>query len=139
MKKQYFAILLAVVGVFGLSAGVRAEDQDAVVVNVPYDFVAGSRVLPAGTYTVSRRDSSGARETLVISSRETKASVLVLPTFFAEGRFQNPHVDFETVGSVHFLSQIRTSDGVYTLAMPISATKVARMDQHRDASQSGGN
>jgi hypothetical protein len=139
MKKQYFAILLALVGVFGLSAGARAEDQDAVIVNVPYDFVAGSRVLPAGTYTVSRRDSSGARETLVISSRETKTSVLVLPTFFAEGGSQNPHLDFETVGTKHFLSQIQTSAGVYTLAVPTSATKVARMDQHREASQSGGN
>jgi hypothetical protein len=139
MKKQYFAILLTVVGVFGLSAGARAEDQDAVVVNVPYDFVAGSRVLPPGTYTVSRRDSSGARETLVISSRETKASVLVLPTFFAEGRSQNPHLDFETVGNRHFLSLIQTSHGVYTLAIPPSAIKIAQMEQHPSVSPSGGN
>jgi hypothetical protein len=139
MKKQYFAILLALVGVFGLSAGARAKDQDAVIVNVPYDFVAGSRVLPAGTYTVSRRDSSGARETLVISSRETKTNVLVLPTFFAEGRSQNPRLDLETVGNKHFLSQVQTSDGVYTLAIPPSAIKIAQMEQHPSVSPSGGN
>jgi len=139
MKKQYFAILLAVVCVFGLGAGAQAQDQDAVVVKVPYDFVAGSHVLPAGRYTVSRRDSSGARETLVISSYETKASVLVLPTFFAEGRSFDPHLDFETLGNKHFLSQIQTSDGLYTLAIPTSATMVAQMEQHHDVSRSGGN
>ena len=139
MKKQYFAILLAVACVFGLGTGARAQDQDAVVVNVPYDFVAGSRVLPAGTYTVSRRDSSGARETLVISSYETKASVLVLPTFFAEGRSQNPHLDFETVGNKHFLSQIQTSDGSYTFAIPPSAIKIAQMERYPGVSPTGGN
>jgi hypothetical protein len=139
MKKQYFAILLAVACVFGLGLGARAQDQDAVVVNVPYDFVAGSRVLPAGTYTVSRRDSSGARETLVISSFDTKASALVLPTFFAEGRSQDPHLDFETVGNKHFLSQIQTRDGRYTIAIPPSVSRIAQTELHPSVSQAGGN
>jgi hypothetical protein len=138
IMKQYFAILLAVVCVLGLGAGARAQDEDAVVVKVPYEFVAGRRVLPAGTYTVSRWDSSGSREKLVIRSYETKASVLVLPTYFAEGRSQDPHVDFETVGNKHFLSEIQTSDGIYIIAIPPSAIKLAQMEQHLSA-PSGGN
>ena len=139
MKKQYFAILLAVVGVFGLSAGARAEDQDAVVVKVPYDFVAGSRVLPAGTYSVSRLDASGSREKVVIRSYETRGSVLLIPTFFAEGRSQHAHLDFETLGNKHFLSLIQTSDGIYTIAIPPSAFKIPQMEQHSSVSPSGGN
>jgi hypothetical protein len=38
---------------------------------------------------------------------------MVLLTFFAEFPSQAAHLDFETVGNKHFLSQIQTSDGVY--------------------------
>jgi hypothetical protein len=139
MKQQYSVILLALVCVLGLGASARAQDEDAVVVNVPYDFVAGSRVLPAGTYTVSRLDAGGSREKLVLRGYDAKVAVLLTPTFFTEARSQHAHVDFEGVGAKHFLSQIQTSDGIYTIAIPTSATKVAQMEQHPDASPSGGN
>jgi hypothetical protein len=46
MKKQYLAVLFALICVFGLGLSARAQEQDTVVTNVPFDFLAGGRVLP---------------------------------------------------------------------------------------------
>jgi hypothetical protein len=54
MKKQYVTVLFTLICVLGLGLGARTQEGDTVVARVPYDFVVGSRVLPAGTYRVSR-------------------------------------------------------------------------------------
>lgn len=138
MKKQYFTVLFALICVLGLELGARAQDGDTVVANVPYDFVAGGEVLPAGTYRVSRVDTGGSRE-LLISSYETGASVFLIPTVFADAPAEHAQLSLQPVGGKYFLSKIQTWNGVYTIAIPRSATKVAQMEQHEGTSASGSN
>jgi hypothetical protein len=59
-------ILLTLTSLFGLGASAVALEQREVVVTVPFDFVAGGKTLPAGTYTV--RVSSDRLGALSISS-----------------------------------------------------------------------
>jgi hypothetical protein len=54
MKKQYLAILFALICVLGLGLSARAQEEDTVITKVPFDFVAGGKVLPAGKYTLGR-------------------------------------------------------------------------------------
>jgi hypothetical protein len=138
MKKQYLAVLFTLICVVGFGLGARAQEEDAVVAKVPFDFVASGKVLPAGRYTVNRvAPTSGSRE-LEMRSYETRASVFVIPTVFDNGRSKNAQFNFEHVGDKYFLSGIETPIGTYAVTVPPSAIKLAQMEQ-QGASPSGSN
>ena len=138
MKKHYLTVLFTLICVLGLGPGARAQEEDTVVAKVPYDFVVGGAVLPAGTYRVSRVDNAGTRE-LLIRSYETGASAFLIPTVFAEAPAEHAHLSLQPVGNKYFLSEIQTANGVYTIVVPPSAIKLAEMEQHDGTSPSGSN
>jgi hypothetical protein len=105
---------------------------------VPYEFVAGGKTLPAGTYTVTRvsEDRFGG---LILSSYETRSSVFVMPNEFKRYPADNVKVGFKQIGGVHVWSKIETANGAYNIPVPHSATMVAGVKQHGDISASGTN
>ena len=137
MKKYYLTVLFTFICLLGLGVGARAQEEDTIIAQVPYDFVAGGAVLPAGTYRVSRVDTAGTRE-LLIRSQETGAGAFVVPTVFAYVPGENAHLSLQLVGNKYFLTAIQTSNGLYSMAIPRSAVKLAEMDQH-GTSSSGSN
>ncbi|MGA9510152.1 MAG: hypothetical protein WBV55_16155 [Candidatus Sulfotelmatobacter sp.] len=137
MKKQYFAVLSTLICVLGLGLGARAQGgEDTVLGKVPYDFVVRGQVLPAGTYRVSRIDTSS--RTLEISSTEAGASAFLIPTFFDDTQTGHAQFSFEHVGNMYFLSAIETPIGTYSITVPQSAIELALMEQ-QSASSSGSN
>ena len=137
MKKQYLTVLFTLICVLGLGLGARAQEEDTVVTKVPFDFVAGGKVLPAGTYRVSRvAPASGSRE-LEMRSYETRASVFVIPTVFDDVRSDKAQLHFEHLGDTYFLSAIETPIGTYSVDIPPSAIKLAQT-QPQGGSHSGG-
>ena len=137
MKKQYLSVLFTLICVLGLRLGAHAQAEDTVIAKVPYDFVAGGVVLPAGTYRVSRLDTAGSRE-LEISSYEARASVFLLPTLFDDFQTGHAQLNFEHVGNKYFLSAVETPIGTYAITIPRSAIKLAQMQQ-QGSSSSGNN
>jgi len=138
MKKQYLTVLFTLICVLGLGVGARAQEEDTVVTKVPFDFVAGGKVLPAGTYRVSRiAPASGSRE-LEMRSEETGASVFVMPIVFDDVRSGKAQLNFEHLGDTYFLSAIETPIGTYAVDIPPSAIKLAQ-GQLQGGSHSGGN
>ena len=138
LKKPQLAILFTLICVLGLGIAARAQDEGTVIATVPYDFVAGGAELPAGTYTISRVNTFGAPELLVRSS-DTGAGGYLIPTAFNHVGAQNPQISFQSVGGKYFLTKIQTSKGVYTIAIPRSATTLGQMEQHEGTSPSGSN
>jgi hypothetical protein len=137
MKKQYLTVLLALICVLGFGVSARAQEEDTVVTKVPFDFVAGGKVLPAGTYRVSRVDpGSGSRE-LEMRSYDTLASVFVAPMAFDDVRSGKAQLNFEHLGDAYFLSAIETPIGTYAINIPPSAIKLAQ-SQQQGGSHSGG-
>jgi hypothetical protein len=136
MKKQYLTVLFTLISVLGLGLGARAQEQDTVLGKVPYDFVVRGQVLPAGTYRISRIDPSS--RTLEISSYETGASALLVPTFFDDTQTGHAQFIFEHVGNTYFLSAIGTPIGTYSITVPHSAIELALMEQ-RGLPSSGSN
>jgi hypothetical protein len=138
MKKHYASILLTVICFLGLGVGAKGQSQREVVMTVPYEFVAGGKTLPAGTYTVSRvsQDRFGG---LIISSYENRSSVFLMPNGFESYPADNVKVSFQQIGDLHFLSKIETANGAYNIPVPRSATMVAGVKQHGDMSASGTN
>jgi hypothetical protein len=138
MKKQYLTVLFTLICVLGFGLGARAQEEDTVLAKVPYDFVVGGQVLPAGTYKVSRIDTTGSSRALEISSYETRASAFLIPTFFDDVQTGHAQLSFEHVGDKYFLSAVETPIGTYAITIPPSAIKLALMEQ-QGASSSGSN
>jgi hypothetical protein len=106
MKKLIPAVF--VVAVLGF-AGVRpaSAQSDTAIVKVPFDFIVGDRVLPAGSYRIAP-DMNDSTLLFVTSTRGTTAAA-----FAATGWTPNPnradgqaHVAFKNVDGHMFLWQV---------------------------------
>ena len=134
MNRQYSTVVLTLICLLGLGLSARAQDEGRVVVNVPFDFVAGGATFPAATYSVSRL-SSETSPTLVIRGQENSA--FLLPIVFDDAASGTAELSFEHVGDKYFLSKVRTLAGVYTIGTPRAATKLGQMKEHAGTSSSG--
>ncbi len=129
MKKQYLTVLFALTCFAGLGPGASAQDEGTVVATVSHDFVAGGRILPDGTYRISRVDHVGDSQELLISSYGARASVFVIPTDFDNVQSGHSQLSFEQAGEAYFLRAIETPIGTYNLAVSSSDIKLAQMEQ----------
>jgi hypothetical protein len=140
MNKSYLTAVVMLTFLLGLGVSARAQDADAVVVSVPFAFVAGGATLPAGEYRVSRVNP-GVNRDLAIRGYN-KGNAFLLPLAFDNVAAANgqPTLSFEHVGGKYFLSKIKTLDGVYT--MPTSREMVmlgkANSPNSSPSSASGG-
>ena len=137
MRKQYSTVLFTLICICGLALGAHAQTKRLVVAKVPYNFVIGGHVLPAGTYEVSRTSVIGGPVELEISSYESGASTFLIPTFFDDLRTGHAQFTFKHAGDKYFLSGIETPSGTYAIAVPNSAIRVAQMEQEGSATSSG--
>jgi hypothetical protein len=128
MKRSYLAAVLTLACVLGIGVSARAQDTDAVVVTVPFEFVAGGATLPAGEYRVSRV-TPGINRELAIRSFGNGGAFL-LPVAFDGVTSDTPALSFEHVGDKYFLSDIKTEGGVYTLALPRKQIALAQTNTH---------
>lgn len=120
MKKLCVTAVLMLMALLAGVVSARAQSTDAVVVTVPFEFVAGGATLAAGDYRVNRLNPSVTQE-LFISGRN-KGGTFLLPVAFEGGSAGEPTLSFEHVGGKYFLSRIKTLSGVYT--MPASREMV---------------
>src|ERR1700693_6574573 len=134
MNKTYFTLALAVMCIVGLGTTSRAQDSDGIVVNVPFEFVVGAKVLPAGTYRVARffdDPSSG----VVLRGRTNSA--VVLPTTVEGASVPKALLTFQHLGETYFLGKIETPGMVYTIATPRPRVMLAG-NRDQTAVQVGG-
>lgn len=128
MKTGYVRFLSAFFGLAALAAAARAQEVDKIIVNIPYEFVAAGKTLPAGLYTVQRENDRDFVQ-LLITSYENHAGVLLLSNNVSETREDKPRVSFQQVGDQHFLSRIETADHIFTIAVPKNSAPVVAKNQ----------
>ena len=126
MKKLYLTAALMVTCLLGLGLSARAQDADAVIVNVPFEFVAGSTTLPAGEYRIGRINPDTNRE-LAIRSYD-KGGAILLPMTYDVGTVEKPALDFQHVGGKYFLSAVKTLGGVYSMPASREMVMLGRKD-----------
>jgi hypothetical protein len=136
MKKLFSAVVLTVTCLLGFGISAHAQDVDKVAVNVPFEFVAGGQILPAGGYSVSPV-SDQAFPVLVIRSYDSNA--FLLPMFFDGVSADHAELRFEHVGGKYFLSEVKTPAGVYAIRTPRPMTQLAQMKDQGTMSSSGTN
>jgi hypothetical protein len=122
--KKYSIVAVTLLFCCGIALTAHAQEEGKVVVTVPFEFIAGSKTLPAGTYTIGRL-SLDTRSPLVISSR-TNGSV-VLPGAFDGTPADNSRLSFEHVGETYLLSEVATEIGTYTIVTGPAAASLSRL------------
>jgi hypothetical protein len=91
----------------GLLLAVSAAQAQKLPVkaNIPFDFVVGDRVMPAGEYQVS--DMGGGSGSVAILSEDRKANVLMVTSACtAAAPSKSTKLVFHAIGGRYFLSQV---------------------------------
>jgi hypothetical protein len=135
IMKKYARILVAVAFLLGLGVTANAELQADIVVTLPFEFVAGGRTLPAGTYRV-KRFSQQPFDALILTN-DNGISVFARPMEMEGASVDKPKVSFRKVGDQRFLSVIQIEDYVYNFSVSRSVILDAALKQHDTVTVSG--
>jgi hypothetical protein len=136
MNKSYLTVILTLTCLLGMGASACAQDTEGVVAKVPFEFVAGARTLPAGTYTIGRL-SQDAHLGLIIRSNDN--SEFLLPVVVDEACAEKGTLSFQHVGDKYFLTQVDTPAGVYAFSIPRAMTILAQVKVQGTLSSAGSN
>lgn len=130
MKKIAITGLISLAG-FLAAGSALAQTRHEVRVNVPFAFVVGNKVLPAGNYRIDQEDSQlSANEILIQDVDHPRFAVLVrgsdgpwevLPTSVAD----RGSLVFNQYGDDRFLREVRGPIAAVNVDIPIS-----RAEQH---------
>ncbi|HEV2859701.1 MAG TPA: hypothetical protein VGX48_01690 [Pyrinomonadaceae bacterium] len=132
MKKQIartFTAALGLLMLFAAAAVGHAQTGRRAVVEVPFDFYAGQRQMPAGRYTVRPVSQDGSKM-LLIQSEDGRASSAVL-TYAAEGPAAPAAagLTFRQYGGQYFLATVFIKGAAGARELPASkAEKRLRTD-----------
>jgi hypothetical protein len=119
---KLFKTTLLFGGLLALATSLSAESA-LVNINVPFSFVAGGKVMPAGTYSIKQPSTGGV---LLISGSEPNSSALVLAVNAGPSTSNHAGVVFNRRGSAVVLSTIEIPGGsTYSLISPEHKTAAA--------------
>jgi len=91
-------------GLFFAVSGVQAQ-ENGVKADIPFDFVVGNQVLPAGEYLVTAQGS--ANQAILIRSTDSKnAAMTVTFRCGSASPSKDTKLVFHTLGGRYFLSQV---------------------------------
>ena len=102
-------------GLVALAASLSAETP-SISVNVPFSFVAGGNVLPAGTYTIVEPNMHGV---LLLRGTQANSTALVLAVNAGPSNANHADLKFSRRGSSVVLSTVEIPGGAtYNLVAP---------------------
>jgi len=88
-----------------LAVSAAQAQEPRLKANIPFDFVVGDRVLPAGEYQVSAMGASG--QAIAILSEKATA-FMVTSACVSSGPSKSSKLVFHAMGGRYFLSQVWT-------------------------------
>jgi len=111
MKKNMIRFVALFGFVFTLSAvNALAQSQPVLKANIPFDFSAANRTLPAGEYTVS--NTNAASGTIVVRNTDgNKAVALIASPFSPKNEAKQAMLVFHRYGDQYFLAKVINAGG----------------------------
>ncbi len=134
MKKQISRALLGLVATLALAVAANAQVIHAVVINVPFDFVAGTKQMPAGRYNVRRVREDA--ETALIITREDGRSAAIVMTQQGKANPGAAALVFRQHGDRYFLAEVSMPGAASVRELP--KTGAERRLERELAEQKGG-
>jgi hypothetical protein len=120
--KQITALALFSIAGF-VSIGQAMAQDHAVQATIPFEFRAGNKVLPAGTYTIA----TGTDNLIVITNHDQPAVVTVALRDGRDSRKQE--LVFDKYGDRYFLREILCRSAGMSLELPPSKVEKATRQQ----------
>ncbi|MFN2415595.1 MAG: hypothetical protein ABR603_10660 [Pyrinomonadaceae bacterium] len=105
MKKQLTRTLPGFFAVLVLAAGAQAQTSRGVEVQVPFDFVAGQKQMPAGRYT-GRRVRVDSASALLVKGEGKGAESAVVLTNAGDENPERASLTFRQHGERYFLALV---------------------------------
>lgn len=119
MKKQ---LLIVFAGVL-LAVGSAYAQSSRLVADIPFDFIVGNKVFPAGEYAIRTIGMNGA--TLQLENTESKRSLFLTPNYCASAQpQQESKLVFNMYGNHFYLAQIWTEGYDQGRELPKSSREV---------------
>jgi hypothetical protein len=123
--KRITATALFTLAALVTAGGVMAQGR-AVRATVPFDFTVGDKLLPAGTYEISK-PSAGIIE---VQSREKHVTMLAAANYDSHESRNGSKLVFDKYGDQYFLSEILCQPSAINVNLPLSKSEQhARMQQ----------
>lgn len=118
MKHANWVVVLMLVALSGLAVAQLASNS-TIVANVPFEFVVGNKVVPAGQYKVQTMTMDG--KSLAIRNADAKVN-MVSSTLQTEGKEIASHYSlvFTKYGDTYFLSGIKLEGSKIAYRFPES-------------------
>lgn len=106
---KYAKVLALVVTLFPILAAAQLGSQK-IAATVPFDFVVGQKVIPAGDCTVQRATWDGS--TLMLRNVAARAGTFAMPIpIGSKGSAGSYALVFHQYGDRHFLAAVTIADG----------------------------
>jgi hypothetical protein len=136
MKKQISAALLGLALLFATAAAAYAQATAHMRIQVPFDFVAGEKLLRAGSYSV-RRVSDAAASGLIIQ-REDGGGAAVVITNANGDTPSRAAMTFRQYGEHYFLAEVSIPGTASVSRLPkAGAEKKAERETVEEAANGG--
>ncbi len=122
--RRHVLSLLTILAVAG-SFGAFAQGNLTVRVDVPFSFIAGTKTLPAGDYTL--QFSGDEKEMIVRAAKGGEAIFVPVLTRLGQRSDKEAEVVFDVAGNEHYLAELHvpTVDGFAFKAAPGKHTHVS--------------
>lgn len=114
MKRIAGIALIALAGV--LSAGNALAQDQGVQAKVPFDFTAGNRLLPSGTYTITSLSAG----VVLIQDRDKHVSTVSTTIFDSREPKNEGELVFNKYGDQYFLREVLCPAGGMNVSLPQS-------------------
>jgi hypothetical protein len=115
--RRFFSITFAIIILAtAFAAGAQAQSRQRVIANIPFEFSASNKRLPAGEYAITVLNSSSDRKALQIRSMNGRFSALVLTNTVIGYVADNSKLVFERYDDRYFFSQAHIAGDSTSLA-----------------------
>ena len=123
MTTKTLWMVVAIAALMSVSA--IAGDTIAIRANVPFDFMVGNQLAPAGEYVFAQ---NGSWSSIQISCRDTRTALRVLRFPAGNNMTSSPYaLVFNKYGDRYFLKQVWAGNGVMGVQLPTSRTEKEQM------------
>jgi hypothetical protein len=134
MKKQIARTFAAALGLLMLLAAftvAHAQTARRAVVEVPFDFYAGQRQMPAGRYTVRPVSQDGAKLLLIQSEDGRTAATVATNTDSGKAPADGASLTFRQYGDRYFLARVFITSAAPGRELPTSKAEKKLRDEQR--------